>query len=27
MVTPAWTMVGVGVHTDGTTWYLTLEFR
>jgi hypothetical protein len=27
MVNAAWTAVGVGVHTDGTTWYLTLEFR
>jgi uncharacterized protein YkwD len=27
MITAAWTMVGVGVHTDGATWYITLEFR
>jgi uncharacterized protein YkwD len=27
MVNPAWTTVGVGVHTDGTLWYITLVFR
>jgi uncharacterized protein YkwD len=27
MVNAAWTMVGVGVHTDGVTWYITFEFR
>jgi uncharacterized protein YkwD len=27
MVGPAWTQAGVGVHTDGTSWYITLVFR
>ncbi len=27
MTNPAWTAVGIGVHYDGTTWYMTLEFR
>ncbi len=27
MINPAWTSVGVGVHFDGATWYITLEFR
>ena len=27
MVNPAWTAVGVGIHHDGSTWYITLEFR
>jgi uncharacterized protein YkwD len=27
MVNPAWTTVGVGIHTDGTSWYITLVFR
>ena len=27
MTDPAWTAVGVGVHYDGATWYITLEFR
>jgi uncharacterized protein YkwD len=27
MVNPAWTTAGVGVHTDGSTWYITLVFR
>ncbi len=27
MTNPAWTMAGVGVHYDGTTWYITVEFR
>jgi uncharacterized protein YkwD len=27
MVNPAWTAVGVGVHTDGASWYITLVFR
>ncbi len=27
MVNPAWTTVGVGVHTDGASWYIALEFR
>jgi uncharacterized protein YkwD len=27
MINPASTTVGVGVHTDGVTWYITLEFR
>lgn len=27
MTNPAWTTIGVGVHTDGATWYITLEFR
>ena len=27
MVNTAWTAVGVGVHTDGALWYITLEFR
>ncbi len=27
MVNPTWTTVGVGVHTDGASWYITLVFR
>ena len=27
MTNPAWTVVGVGVHFDGTTWHITHEFR
>ena len=27
MVNPAWTTVGVGVHTDGESWFITLVFR
>ena len=27
MVNSTWTQVGVGVYLDGTTWYLSLEFR
>ncbi len=27
MINAAWTTVGVGVHTDGVSWYITLEFR
>ncbi len=27
MTNPAWTTVGVGVHFDGATWHITLEFR
>ena len=27
MVNPTWTMVGVGLHTDGASWYITLVFR
>jgi uncharacterized protein YkwD len=27
MTDPAWTSVGVGIHFDGATWYITLEFR
>jgi uncharacterized protein YkwD len=27
MTNPAWTAVGVGGQYDGTTWYITLEFR
>jgi len=27
MVYPTWTTVGVGVHTDGASWYATLVFR
>jgi len=27
MVNPAWTSVGIGLHRDGTDWYLTVEFR
>ena len=27
MIDPAWTTVGVGVHTDGASWYITLVFR
>ena len=27
MINPAWTSVGIGVHTDGSSWYITLEFR
>jgi uncharacterized protein YkwD len=27
MLDPAWTTVGVGIHTDGVSWYITLVFR
>ena len=27
MVNPAWTSVGVGVHSDGASWHITLVFR
>jgi uncharacterized protein YkwD len=27
MLNPAWTTVGVGVHTDGESWFITLVFR
>jgi uncharacterized protein YkwD len=27
MTNPAWTAVGIGVHYDGTTWHITVEFR
>ena len=27
MINPAWTVVGVGVHSDGASWLITAEFR